>query len=74
MVRPGGPNLNLQTPIGQMMALKSWVNELQMQVAMDPITGFLRSLPHFVKLPEGLTEEQQTESLVECGQQLRQSI
>ena len=39
------------------MALKSWVNDLQMQVVMDPITGFLRSLPYFLKLPEGLSEE-----------------
>ena len=39
-----------------------------MQVVMDPVTGFLRSLPYFIKLPDGLTEEQQTEALVECGQ------
>ena len=35
------PNPNLQTPIGQMMALKYWVDELQRQVVLDPETGFI---------------------------------
>lgn len=35
------PNPNLQTPIGQMMALKHWVDELQRQVLIDPETGFI---------------------------------
>jgi len=35
------PNPNLQTPIGQMMALKYWVDDLQGQVILDPETGFL---------------------------------
>ena len=52
------PNINLQTPIGQMMALKHWVDDLQSQIALDPTTGFLISLPNYIKVPPNLPEEE----------------
>jgi len=45
------PNMNLQTPIGQMMALKHWVDNLQNEITLDPTTGFLSSLPNYVQVP-----------------------
>lgn len=43
--------MNLQTPIGQMMALKHWVDNLQNEITLDPTTGFLSSLPNYVQVP-----------------------
>jgi len=41
----------LSTPIGQMMQLKSWIQELQSMVELDPETGFLANLQNYVRVP-----------------------
>ena len=46
------PNINLMTPIGQMMQLKQWVDDLQRQVALAPETGFLANLPGYLQTPQ----------------------
>ena len=40
----------LQTPIGQMMAVRLWVTELQKQVRIDEVTGYLLSLKDFLPM------------------------
>ncbi len=45
------PNINLMTPIGQMIQLKQWVDDLQRQVVLSQETGFLANLPRYLQAP-----------------------
>lgn len=64
----------MQTPISQMMQLKNWVEMLQSKASLDPKTGFLASLPNYVRIPDGLEEEEKSSYLVNRGIQIKQRI
>ena len=67
------PNI-MQTPISQMMQLKNWVEMLQSKAQLDPETGFLASLPNYIRFPANLSEEEKKAYIVKRGVETKQRI
>ena len=62
-------NNPMQTPIGQMMAVRLWVTELQKQIVLDEQTGYLVSLKEYLPL----VNEKEQDS-VKIGQRIAETM